>query len=75
MNTLKSMIDSLDVSKRNKRRKAVALVIEALEKIRLSEEGYMERIPLNLHGGKAYADADYSVECIIHAIVGLSDAY
>jgi len=75
MNRFKSIIDSLDVSTRRKRRKSVVLVVEMLEKIRFAEEGYMERMPLNLHGSQSYADADYSVDCIIDAIVALWDAY
>jgi len=71
----KSFIDSVDVSTRGKRRKAMALVIELLEKIRHSEERYLENIPLNLQSGSAYADAEYSVDIIIDAIVELLNAY
>ena len=59
-----SFIDSVDISTRGKRRKAMALVIELLEKIRHAEERYLERIPLNLQSGSAYSDAEYSVDII-----------
>ena len=72
---MKSFLDSIDVSTRGKRRKAMALVIELLEKIRNAEERYMERIPLNLRSGDAYFAADYSVDAIIDAIIDLLDAY
>ena len=71
----KAFFASLDVSSRDKRRKAVGLVIDILEKIRLAEEVYMERMPVNLQGSEAYADADYSLDNVIDAIIGLSDAY
>jgi ABC-type dipeptide/oligopeptide/nickel transport system ATPase component len=50
---MKSFPDSIDLSTRRKRRKAMALVIELLEKIRITEESYMEKFPLNLRSGKA----------------------
>jgi len=72
---MKSILDSIDVSTRRKRRKAVVFVIELLEKIRHAEERYMERIPLNLQSGNAYFEADYCVDAIIDAIIGLLNAY
>jgi len=73
--TLESLLDSVDVSTRAKRSKAMALVIELLEKIRHAEERYMGRIPLNLQSGSAYSDAEYSVDIIIDAIDELLNAY
>ena len=72
---MKPFLGSIDVSTRGKRRKATALVIELLEKIRHAEERYMERIPLNMQSGAAYYAADYSVDSLIYAIIGLLDAY
>jgi hypothetical protein len=71
----KTFIDSIDVSTRGKRRKAMGLVIDLLEKIRIAEELYMERTPINLQSSRAYSEADYTDEAIITAIIGLLDAY
>jgi len=75
MNSTKSAVASIDVSTRAKRRKAMSLVVEILESIRTAEEAYMERMPVNFHSGGAYAAADDSVDAIIDAVIGLSDAY
>ena len=75
MNTFKSKIDSLDVSSRRKRRKAVVLVIDMLEKIRFAEEVYRDRIPLDSEDNQALINADYSIDSIVHAIVNLLHAY
>jgi hypothetical protein len=72
---MKPLIEPLDVSTRAKRRKAVAAAVELLEKILAAEEGYMERMPENLQSGEAYDAAGCSVDIIIDAISGLSDAY
>ena len=72
---MKSFLDSIDVSTRGKRRKAMVLVIELLEKIRHAEGRYMERIPLNLRSGNAYFEADYSVDTMLDAIIDLMRAY
>ena len=75
-NTIKSFLDSIDVSTRGTRRKAMWLVvIELLEKIRHAEERYMERIPVNLRAGNAYLNADYSVDTMIDAIIELMRVY
>jgi hypothetical protein len=71
---MKSFLDSIDVSTRGKRRKAMVFVIELLEKIRHAEEQYMERMPPNLRSGAAYIEADYNVDVIIDAIIGLLGA-
>ena len=72
---MKSFIDSVDVSTRSKRRKAMILVIELLKKIRHAEEQHMERIPLHLRSGAAYSAADYSAESILDGLHSLFDAY
>ena len=72
---MKSLLDSVDVSTRGKRRRATALVISLLEKIRYAEEKYLERIPCNLQSSEAYFEADYSVDVIIETIICLLRAY
>jgi len=75
MCSIKPIAAFLDLSTRKKRRKAIGLVIDILENIRVAEEQCMARMPYNLQGGKAFAAADYSIDIIIEAIAGLSDAY
>ena len=75
MNSIKASSSFIDLSTRGKRRKAVAAIIEILEKIRAAEETNLERFPLNFRDGDAYAAADYSLDVIIDAICGLIDAY
>jgi len=70
-----SFLNSIDVSTRGNRRKAMAFVIELLEKIRNAEEQYMEKIPSNLQSGDSYCDAECCVEAIIDVIDSLSDTY
>jgi hypothetical protein len=72
---MKSFLDSVDVSTRRKRRKAMALAIKLLEKIRHAEEQNMAKIPLNLRPGPIYCEAGYCVDAIIDAIIGLLSAY
>ena len=72
---METFLDSVDVSTRGKRRKAMMFAIDLLEKIRHVEERYLERIPLNLRSGSAYFDADYSVDTIIAAIIELLRVY
>jgi hypothetical protein len=72
---MKPFLDSVDVSTRCKRRKAMRLVIELLEKICHAEERYMERISLNFRAGAAYFEADYSVDAMIDAIIDLMRVY
>jgi hypothetical protein len=68
-------LDSIDVSTRKKRRKAVVLAIELLKKIRYAEEQYMARVPRNLHSGGAYFASDDSIDAIAGALISLLDAY
>jgi hypothetical protein len=68
-------VREIDVSTRKKRRKAMVVAIEMLEKIRMGEEIFMSRVPRNLQSGPAYESADASVEIIIGAICELLDAY
>ena len=72
---MKTLLDSIDVSTRGKRRKAIAIAVDLLERIYQAEERYIENIPFNLQSGAPYADAEYSVDLIIDAINTLVDAY
>ena len=75
MPTLNSVFGALDISTRPKRRRAVDLIITELSHIRNAEEAYLERIPMNLQEGDAYAAADDSVDLLTDAIITLMDAY
>jgi len=63
------------LSTRAKRRKALDLVINELDKIRAAEEAYMERIPENLRGSAAYAAADDCVGWILDSMITLMDVF
>ena len=69
------LLASVDVSTRRKRRAAVSLAIDLLERIRIAEQKYLDRIPLNLHGSVAYAAAEDTVDTLIAAIVTLLRAF
>ena len=70
-----TMVDSIDVSTRAKRRKATSFAIAMLEQIRAAEETNIDRFPENLQCGYAYAKAGDSLEVISDAIADLEDAY
>lgn len=72
---VKPFLDTVDVSSRPKRRKAVSAIIATLAFIRDEETAYMERIPQNLQDGDAYAAADSAVEFLTEAIDLLMDAF
>ena len=75
MPTFASVFGAMDISTRPKRRRVVSLIIAELSHIRSAEEAYLERIPLNLKYGDAYAVADYSVDLLTDAIISLMEAY
>ena len=75
MPTFDSVFGALDISTRPKRRRAVDLIITELSNIRNAEEAYLERIPMNLQEGDAYAAAGDSVDLLTDAIITLMDAY
>lgn len=60
---------------RAKRRKALTIIINELDKIREAEEAYLNRIPLNLTGSAAYDSADDCVAIITDAMIFLMDAF
>lgn len=65
----------IDISTRPSRRKAVSRILGILYMIHAEEETYMNRIPLSLRSGRAYADADDSLYYLINAIFALGEAY
>lgn len=75
MPSFKAVFGAMDISTRPKRRRAVSLIISQLSRIRNAESEYMERIPVNLQNGDAYAAADDSVDLLTDAIIYLMDAY
>ena len=75
ISSVRAAIKSIDLSTRRKRRAATAVALDLLESIRLAEESYLLRIPLNLQGGDAYTSAEDTVGYLIDAIVTLADAY
>ena len=75
MQTFDSVFGAIDISTRPKRRRIVSMIITELSHIRKAEETYMERIPINMQHGDAYAAADYSVDLLNDAIITLMEAY
>jgi len=69
------VLGTLDISTRPSRRRAVSRIVHALGMIHSAEFDYLNRIPLNLHGGEAYAAADDSLDYLCEAIIFLDDAY
>jgi hypothetical protein len=64
-----------DVSTRDKRRKAVALVIAVLECIQQAEEDNINNFHHNFQHSDAFANAESSLDIITDAINCLDDAY
>ena len=75
MNEMKALFDSRDLSTRSKRKAALTLAMNLIEKIRFAEEAYLERIPLNLHGSSAYAVTDEAVDILTDSIITLGSVY
>ena len=75
MNRIKAIFDSIDVSTRGKRRKAVSLIVDLLDNIQKAEQMYLDRFPHNLQAGDAYELSEFSVELVTEAIGSLIDAY
>ena len=71
---MNSPLDSIDVSTRGKRREAMVLAIELLDKIRHAEERCLEMDPPNMLLGWDYLEAKYNVDAIINATTGLWNA-
>jgi len=70
-----TIIDSIDVSTRRKRKAALSLALNMIEKIRFAEDAYLERIPPNLHGSSAYAITDEAVDALTDSILTLMTVY
>lgn len=75
MPSFNAVFGAMDISTRPKRRRAVSLIISELSRIRNAESEYMERIPVNMKNGDAYAATDDSVDLLTDAIIYLMDAY
>ena len=68
-------ISTIDVSSCIKRMQACFIAIDLLERIRVAEEENIDRFPVSLRFGYAFAKAGDSLELITDAIFGLRDAY
>jgi len=68
-------IGAINVSSRAKRMQAISIAINLLEKIRAAEEENIDRFPVNLRFGYAFAKAGDSLDFITDAIIDLKDAY
>jgi hypothetical protein len=75
MPSFESVIDSIDISTRPKRRKAVSMIIPFVSNIYQQEFEYLGRIPQNMRSGGAYAAADYSLDMLGEAMSFLIAAY
>ena len=71
----RSLLDSIELSTRRRRRDAVKLAMDLVAGIHLAESGYMERIPANLQGGDAYQAAEQALDYLVEAIDALEAAY
>jgi hypothetical protein len=68
-------ISLINVSNRDKRRKAVLLAIDILEHIRVAEQDNIDSFHLNFQDSQHFANAEYSLESVMDAISTLADAY
>lgn len=71
----KAIIDAIDVTSRRKRKAAVSIALHLLENVRIAEEAYLERIPLNLQGGDAYAVTEDVIDILTDSIITLMSVY
>jgi len=60
---------------RSARRKATAVIITQLVKIRDAEEDYKQNIPSNLQNSSRYESADQAIQLLDEAIVILTDVF
>jgi len=63
------------VDTRQKRRKAIALVLEIVKDARDAEATYLKAIPVNLQNSSRYEDAETCVAALEEAVQILEDAY
>jgi len=73
--SLKNQKDEHNYDRRNKRRKAVGMILSQLEDIRTAESQYMENMPENFRNSSRYEAAMYAVDSIDAAINSLSNAF
>ncbi len=65
-------VESIKISTRPERRKAVYQIRKLLAAIVAEESAYLERMPENFRGADA---AELSIDCISDAIISLQEAY
>lgn len=71
----KVILGSIDVTSRRKRKAAVSIALHILEEVRIAEEAYLERVPLNLQGGDAYAITEEVIDILTDSIITLMSVY
>lgn len=71
----RAILNAFDLSTRSKRRDAAFFVIDFLFRIYREEEGYMNRIPVNLQSGNAFLAAEETLACLDEAASILTDAF
>ena len=75
MKTSSIPLGFIDISTRPKRRQAILRISGVLSIIYAQELEYMNRIPLNLNGGRAHDAAGDSLYYLTNAIFALEEAY
>lgn len=70
-------VDSLDVSTRHRRRSAVKIATDILQRVYFAEVENIERMDMRGvgHGSRAYASADSAVDHVIEALMASFYAY
>jgi hypothetical protein len=68
-------VNQIDLSSRDKRRKAVALAASLLDRIRAAEQANLDNFPLAFRDSDAFANAELSLDALTDAIVPLGDIY
>jgi len=64
-----------DVSTRRKRRQALAFILFNLDEIRIAEQTYFKRIPVNFQSGDVYEATENAIDSLVEAIDILSSVY
>jgi len=75
MSAFMSVLDSIDLSTRPKRRHTVSHIVAVLIRLCNAEIAYRDRIPDSLQDSGAYVAADESIELLTDAIDALMSAY
>jgi hypothetical protein len=72
---LSRFVQRLDLSSREKRRKAVALASSLLDRVRAAELTNLDNFPPAFRDSDAFANAESSFDALLEAIVALDDIY